>query len=265
MVYRYRPSIFKMEWYLTINDWRILHVFKYHISYFETPLRPLVKSSKTNVLFCYYQGQIEDYCYDESATIWGSFNPVLSPSSHRVYRNQMCAECHEVYDSVPFDKVLVCKLYKSTGIKSFDEVLIEAYSDFINSGCSVIFFLPKQAKQMDLRPIVCFPKLISTYNYSKLPPKDYRTEVCEKGPLMPYFKHTWFRNFYCSKDDIPLALCADTGFYVDSFEGRAGRSMVILFGENLRSMNRSTVANQVHQEACLFINNTKVGRFASFV
>jgi len=227
------------------------------------------------VLFCYYQGQIEDYCYNESTTIWGSFNPVLSPSSHRVYRNKVCAECHGVYDGVPFDKLLQCKSSKSNslGMKSFDQVLIEAYSNFIKSGCSVTFYLPKKAKEIDLRPVICYPSIQSLF--SNRPQVDNRKEMCERGPLMPYPNNRssiFYRNFYCSGDDIPKTGCAnETGFYIESYIDREtgkvpgtsnDKTMFILFGENVPSMNRSTVANKVHLEACLIFNYTKVGRFA---
>jgi len=231
-------------------------------------------------MFCYYQGRSDDYCYDESATIWGSFNPVLSPSSRRVYRNKMCAECHEVYDSVPFDRILQCKSSKSNtpGMKSLDQVLIEAYSNFIKSRCSVTFYLPNEAKEIDLRPVICYSRTQSIFSQST--PEDNRKEMCERGPLMPYPNNEvsiFYRNFYCSEDDIPKTRCAtEPGFFIESYINRENgtiqgdsndMTMFILFGENVPSMNRSTVANKVHLEACLVINNTKVGRFAinSFV
>jgi len=182
----------------------------------------------------------------------------------------MCAECHGVYDGVPFDKGLNCKSSsKKTGIKSLDEVLIEVYSNFNNSGCNVNFFLPRVAKAMNLRTVVCFPKLVSTI-WSKLPPEDNSKELCENGPLMLYSSNTGyryvFRNFYCSLEDIPGTRCSEMGFYIESFirdnVADSVMTMSILIDEKFPSVNRSTVAKKVHLEACTLINNTKVGKFA---
>ena len=147
--------------------------------------------------------------------------------------------------------------------KSVDEVLIEAYSDFNNSGCSVNFLLPNEAKSMDLRLIRCFPNIVSKYVFSKQFPNSNRTEWCEDGPLMPYLEGSWFRNFYCSMRDNPQSFCGDIGFYRDTFTGKGyHRSIIILFGENAASVSRSAGTNEVHQEACLSVNNRKVGQFA---
>jgi len=216
-------------------------------------------------LFC-WQGEGEDFCYEEGAAIWGSFDPVLSLSRHRVYRNQKCAKCHDVHDGVPFDKVLACKPYNHFGVKSFEEILIQAYSDFNNSGCMVNFFLPKEAKTLDLRQIRCHPELYSTYFYADLFPTSNRIQLCEDGPLMPYGEGTWFRNFYCSFDDIPRTTCDETGFYRESFAGKGvGSSIMLLLGENVASEHRSTGEIQVHQEACLSVSNKKVGKFTSCI
>jgi len=181
-----------------------------------------------------------------------------------VYRNQKCAKCHNVVDGVPFDKILTCKPYNDLGMKSFDRVLIEAYSDFNNSGCIVHFFLPSEAKDMDLRQFRCFPSISSTYSFSNRFPISNRTELCKFGPLMPYFDYrTWYHNFYCSMDDIPQTVCGEVGFYRDTFTGKGfQRSMAILLSENAISTSHSTVTKEVHQEACLSVKTQKVGQFA---
>ena len=152
-------------------------------------------------------------------------------------------------------------------MKSVDEVLMEAYSDFNNSGCSVNFFLPREAKDMDLRLIRCYPNFVSTYIFSERVPGN-RTDLCENGPLMPYLEGTWFRNFYCSSNNIPQTKCHEAGFYQEYFEKKlTGYSIAIIISDDAASMERPTVSNKVYQEACLSMNNTttKVRKLASTV
>jgi len=163
---------------------------------------------------------------------------------------------------------MVCNSYKDIGMKSVDEVFMEANSDFNNSGCSVHFFLPREAKNMDLRLIRCYPNLASTIIYSNRLPKENRTEWCEDGPLMPYFEGSWFRNFYCSSNIIPQTKCNEAGFYREYFTNKwTGFSIAILISYDAASIDRPTVANENYQEACLSLNNTttKVGKLASTV
>ena len=126
----------------------------------------------------------------------------------------------------------------------------------------VDFFLPREAKSMDIRSIRCYPEMYTTYIYADLFPTSNRIKLCEDGPLMPYGEGTWFRNFYCSYDDIPRTTCDESSFYRESLTGKgAGGSIMLLLGENVASEHRSTAENQVHQEACFSLSNKKVGQF----
>jgi len=208
----------------------------------------------------FLQEHSDGTCTDESETIWGSLNPVISLSRQRIYRNQKCALCNDVVDFVPLDKIMICDATSFAGVRSFDGLFIEVRSNFNSSLCKIQFFLPEVARNVDQRLVKCFPDLSPLYRLGDLTVTDNRKDICEKGAVMPFLSGSWHRNFYCTSLEKPHFPCPKPPdiFKTPSPAKGFPRSMLVLIGNIFSSPVQSDVATIDYKKACININGTKV-------
>ena len=215
----------------------------------------------------FFQEHSDGTCTDESETIWGSLNPVISLSRQRIYRNQKCALCNGVDDFVPLDKKLICPSLTNSGFRSFDALFIELRSNFNSSLCKIQFFLPEEAVNIDQRLVRCYPETISPYlNFDSSTSAENRTELCTNGPVLPYSSRSrWYRNIFCTFLENPPNTCQQLSDITGQFSNvDLTWSMVVLFGKSTSISGRSGVANTHYEEACITVNNTKVSFSVQF-
>jgi len=207
-----------------------------------------------------FQEHSDGTCTDESETIWGSLNPVISLSRQRIYRNQKCALCNDVDDFVPLDKIMICDATSFGGVRSFDGLFIEVRSNFNSSLCKIQFFLPEGARNVDQRLVKCFPDLSLNYRLGDLTVTDNRKDICKNGAVMPFLSASWYRNFYCTSLEKPHFPCPEPPDIFKTSTPAKGfpRSMVVLIGNLFSSAGQPDVATLDYKEACTNINGTTV-------
>ena len=146
---------------------------------------------------CQSQFQSENPCGDHVETKWGSLSPVISLSSQRIYRNKACASCNLVTDYVPLVPALFCSETHGGRVRSIDDILLDIQFRFNNSECSVMFFVPTEAKSIPKSQLQCYLDLQTTCVSQDCDAK--QMDLCENGPYLPVYTDRWLKNFYCDQ------------------------------------------------------------------
>ena len=145
-------------------------------------------------------------CNNESLTPWGSLFPVYSKKEDKIYKNQLCADCHGVSDGETFHPMLVCDKFTNSGPIPLSEYMQFLEKDSKVSNCFVTFRFTDNAVLQDKN---CFADYISTCEvrkdgeYFQIPSLINLTvqetiEACESGLRSPVWtKFNIYKNIFC--------------------------------------------------------------------
>jgi hypothetical protein len=142
-------------------------------------------------------------CGDKTTDPWGSFLPVSSKSTRKIYKNSACAEADNVTDGVLWDFYINCKYLPNTiHINDLPQYISNLHQNSLPKLCRLFFKYPGDV--FDLKSERCFTKLIRTCKNKKfaIPEKMNLTrsqirQACTSGLVSPYRATDMYANVFC--------------------------------------------------------------------
>lgn len=142
-------------------------------------------------------------CGDVKIAPWGSFMPVSSKTTRKIYKNSVCAEADNVIDGVVWDFLIICKQTVITvNTKDVSSIISNLYLSSFPRYCRVHFSYPEDIS--DLKTEICFTNLkkTCTKEYFTVPEHLNLTrhqirKACTSGLVSPYRVSDMYANVFC--------------------------------------------------------------------
>ncbi|XP_060594596.1 uncharacterized protein LOC132748948 [Ruditapes philippinarum] len=142
-------------------------------------------------------------CGDEKTDPWGSFIPVFSKSTRKIYNNSACAEADNVTDGVLWNFIINCKYLPNTiHINDIPQYISNLHQNSFPKICHLHFKYPGNI--FDLKSERCYTNLISTCANEKfaIPGNINLTmsqirQACTSGLVSPYRATDMYANVFC--------------------------------------------------------------------
>lgn len=160
----------------------------------------MVNDVKSTANYNRISKQVTKKCGDVKVAPWGSFSPVHSKTTGKIYTNIACAEADNATDTVLWDLIINCIKSKTT-IQAMSIYTSDSNFASTPEDCRFHFKYPGNA---DLKSERCFTNLISTCKTEQFTvPKHLNLtmtqirQACTSGLVSPYRVKDLFQNVYC--------------------------------------------------------------------
>ena len=133
-------------------------------------------------------------CKNKTAAIWGSFFPVYSRKTDKIYVNKYCAECDGDNESISWNVSVVCKI-------DFEPIVMnDLLLEVLDEGACEIFFIPPDGEGIE--KFSCHKSLVNTCNITGKWKKDEPVirKACEMviAPVSDdYVEGIKYANVFC--------------------------------------------------------------------
>ena len=200
------------------------------------------------------------YCGEEPLYVWGSIWPVYSPTSRRIYKNSICASCHNVQDGISWTPVIDCSGNTEKPHEGSLNILLENFN-FNEAGCRLHFLY--NGDTSDIIHLKCFSQLIAECsvetNYYYMRSNKTIAELksaCENEFISPVFLFDqWYRNVFCVYcHGFGISRCLTGSFGTRTFEHTL-LTVLDMTTVNKLSTWKDNVKRREPKMACRYLHN----------